>query len=252
MRPWLPKCAAAGALSLMTLLSHAADVLIGSVYDTHYQGSGDDLGGAIAWQHVGQPGGLLIGISNTGYPIGTLTEGDVDADYIVSPRLTVSGGASLGEASTPGRSNTLYKMRASVDATIDSRWSLHEGYQYFDLYLIHGDLLTSSVECHLPHSLGIRVGGGYDVNGTVANRYGDAEIDWYGKERLYAGVVYGRTGYDPAELGAAPFERRLFQVYAGAAIPVSAATLTIGVDSLSLEGVGRQTVRIGLNQPIPP
>jgi hypothetical protein len=104
----------------------------------------------------------------------------------------------------------------------------------------------------MPAGLGIKFGGGSHIGGTVADRYAQAEFNWYRRERIYGGVIIGRTGYDPATLGQTANVERLLQLYAGATIPVRGSTLSVGVDSISLESSSRQTLRIGVTQPIRP
>jgi hypothetical protein len=233
-----------------TGLARATDTLIGSVYGTHFAGDYYALGGSFAWQRTFTDGGFVIGFGNTGFPLGTLSEGDVDVYRTLPGSVTINGGVSLGEATTAVRSNTLYKARMSIDAALDSTWTIHAGYQYVDLYLIHGDLLAAGAECRLTQTWTLKAAGGLDAHGTVGARYGSVELGWLQRQRLYAGVVVGRTGYDPAHLGEVTFEERLFQIYVGGAIPVHTATLTIALDTLSLGGAARQTLRIGLAQPI--
>jgi hypothetical protein len=250
--PWrCPKCVALAILLASAGTARGADALIGSVYDTHFDGNFYALGGSLAWQHTFTGGGWLAGYSNTGYPIGTLNEGDVDVYRTFRGPITLNAGLSLGEATTVTRSSTLYKARTSVDVSVNPTWTAHAGVQYVDLYLIHGNLITASLECRLTQAWMVKAGAGVDANGTVGARYGTFEIDWLRRERLYAGIVLGRTGYDPAHLGDTTFEERLLEIYAGAALPISTATLTVGLDTLSLEGVPRQTLRIGLVEPIP-
>jgi hypothetical protein len=69
-------------------------------------------------------------------------------------------------------------------------------------------------------------------------------------------LVLGRTGYDPSKLGELGVIRREFQAYAGAALALGSRplhpTLTLAADTLSIEGVARQTLRIGFIQPLRP
>jgi hypothetical protein len=231
-----------------------SDTVIGSVSGTRFSGGDGTFGGVgLTYEHGIGSAGFLFTASRTDFPIGSLTEFDVDAFKTLSPQLTLTAGASLGDASTPGRSDTLYKARLSADSQLGA-WTLHAGYQYIALDLIHGNLVSSTVEYRTFPALGVKIGGGYHLGGTVADRYGQTEINWYGAgvERIYGGVVVGRTGYDPASLGETAVVERLFQLYAGAAIPIRRAVLTLGLDSLSLESSARQTLRIGLTEPINP
>jgi hypothetical protein len=257
MRLRHPDCAPLGALMFGALLllapiAHGADILFGSVFGTHFPGNEAGYGGALTWQRTLDAGGFLLGASDSIYPIGTLSEGDVDTYYRASTHLTVNAGFSVGAAWNGTSPSTLYKGRLSVDSQLNPLWTVHAGYQYIDLDLIHVNLATSSVEYRPVPAWVVKAGGGYSIDGSVADRYGNAEIDWFGKQRFFAGVVLGRTGYDPANLGQVALIERMFQLYTGAAVPIVAGTLNIGLDTLSLEGSARQTLRIGFTQTIKP
>jgi hypothetical protein len=235
-------------------VAYAADTVIGSVSTTRFSGGDGTLGGAVlAFEHATNDDGILMTGSRTVFPIGTLSEVDADVFKSLMCHVAVSGGASLGEASTSNLSEVLYKARFSLDSRWNSPWSLHAGYQYIDLDVVHGSLLSSTVEYRAtPAGLGVKIGGGSHIGGTVADRYAQAEFNWYQRERFYGGVIIGRTGYDPANLGQTANVERLLQLYAGATIPIRGSTLSLGLDTLSLENSSRQTFRIGVIQPIRP
>lgn len=232
--------------------AYADDTVISNVAGTHFGGDGNEGAVGLTWQHTLDRGGLLFGLNGSEFPVGSLTEVDVDAYAVSSARLSLTGGVSIGEAAGTTQSNTLYKARIYLDSPLGAAWLVHAGYQYIDLDVIHGNLLTASVEFRPIAVWGIKAGAGYDAHGSFLDRHGTVEINWYGPQRLFAGVVLGRTGYDPAALGQISVEERLAQIYLGASVPVALGVLTLGVDTLSLEGASRQTVRIGLVQPIRP
>jgi hypothetical protein len=233
--------------------AHASDMMTGNVTGTRFSGGDGTFGGiGLTYEHATESAGVLVGLSGTDFPVGSLTELDLDAFKILSPRLTVSGGASYGSAATLDRTDNLYKTRLTADFKVDQALTLHANYQYIDLDLIHGNLAAGSVEYRPSQSFGIKAGGGFQIGGTIDAHYGQTEIDWYGPERIYGGLVMGRTGYDPATLGETAVEERLFQIYLGTSIPIRRTILTLGFDWLSLESSARQTLRIGLTEPIPP
>lgn len=253
------RCLRGTALAVMTLANigtNASDTVIGGVSGTNFSGSSFNQGTfggiSLGLQHGMEHGGYLVGVSETDFPIGSLSEVDFDAYRVESPRLSVTAGASVGEAAAGSQSDVLYKARFSIDSQIDPMWSLHGGYQYIDLNAIHGNLIAATVEVRPLPLLGFKVGGCDDVGGTVADRYGSMEINWYGKQHLVAGLIIGRTGYDPASLGEVAVVERLFQLYLGASVPMRVGMIAIGVDTLRLEDSARQTLRIGLSEPIKP
>lgn len=238
------------AAAIAAVSSHAADTVIGSAFGTRFQGGQYAYGASLALQHPWNQGGFVFGWNYSEFPIGSLSELDLDIYRTESARLSATAGVSVGEAIAGAQTNVLYKARFSIDSQFDPEWAIHAGYQYIDLNVIHGNLASASIEYRpVPH-LGIKAGGGRDLTGTDAERYGNLEINWYGSTRLFGGVILGRTGYDPASLGDSSAVQRLFQFYACAAVPTKAGTLTIGVDSLSLERDSRQTIRLGFTSPI--
>lgn len=244
-------------------LAFGADNLIGEIYSTRYPGDAFAYGGSLAFQHATALGGAVVGVSGlqlpsglvvagTTAPVGSLVVGDIDAYRIETAHLTFTGGASFGSASSGSTSNDLYKARVAVDSKIDTAWSVRLADQYIDFNVIHGHVLSSAVEYRPAPLWAVAVSGGYAISGTAADRYGQLAVNWYGSEHLFAGVIAGRTGYDPATLGETSVVRRLSQVYVGAGIPVPLGTLTFGADTLNLAGVSRETLRVGFIRPILP
>lgn len=244
-------------------LALGADNALGELYGTRYPGDGFAYGGSLAFQHATAQGGVVLGVgelrlpsglvvAGTQAPAGALVVGDIDAYRIETAHFTFTGGASFGEATSGSTSNNLYKARVAVDLKIDSAWSVRLADQYLDFNIIHGHVLNSAVEYRPAPLWGVAVSGGYAVTGTVADRYGQIAVNWYGTQHLFAGVIVGRTGYDPATLGETAVVRRLAQVYLGAGIPLPLGTLTLGADTLNLAGAARDTLRVGFIRPISP
>ena len=248
--------------ALWAPLVQASDSISGSAFVTHYDanpgsvilvGAGTGNGESFAYQHASDNGGAIIALNNTEFPIGTLKFADLDAYRHEWDHVWVSVGGTIGVAEVPGSpSSTLYKVRAAVDTQFDPQWVTHLADQFIDLDQIHGHLMTTGVEYRPTPQWGINVAGGYGLSGTLADRYGQLVLNWYGKDHLYGGLVLGQTGYDPANLGEIAVVRRLFQAYTGAAIPVGHAVLTLALDTLNLEGASRQTLRVGFIKQIDP
>ncbi len=230
----------------------ADEIVTGGVTGTRFEHGGYAYGGTLSWQQPIAQGGVLANLSSTDYPIGRLTSLDLDGYGHLTSALTISGGMSLGDATGDGRSDELFKARIALDARLDSQWSIHLADQYTDLAEIHGQLVVVSTQYMPTLAYGISLGGGYGLTGTVADRYAAISINSYGRLQAYGGVVYGRTGYDPATLGQVAIIRHLVQVYAGFSVPLKHGRLTLGADSLDLEGDNRQTLRIGYIQTFKP
>jgi hypothetical protein len=238
---------------LAAAAAHGADTIYGSVLGTHFPGNQGSFGGmALAVQHAGSQGGVVVGLSDTDFPDGSLSECDVDAYRVTGSGWSVTGGASLGQAVSDTETSTLYKARVYADGRLDSSWWAHVGYQYIDLDVIHGQILTPGIEYRPDARWGLKVGGGYAPGGTLAGYYETVELDRYLPQHLFAGLILGRTGYDPATLGQVSVVQRLFQAYAGASFPMARGTLTVGLESIDLEGAWRQTLRLGITQPLRP
>ncbi len=250
MRSQHLRALSAWAVLLLRMQSvHADDSVLSDVFGIRFPGAQYAYGGSLSLKHVTSSGGVVAGFSDTQFPVGSLAVADVDVYRHETEHFYFSAGASLGDANTGSHSDILYKARLSVDAQIDPRWLVRMGDQFIDLNVIHGHLLTGGVQYRPTPKWGIDVSGGYGLSGTLADRYGQLALNWYGTDRLYGGVVIGRTGYDPANLGEVAAIRRLFQVYGGASIPIARGSLTLGFDSLSLDGAPRQTLRIGVVEP---
>lgn len=267
MRPRSLETARAWLLAAVcAVAAHASDTVSGSVFDTHYDappgrvivvGAGNGNGESLAYQHASDDGGVIIALNNTEFPVGALRFADLDAYRHEWEHVWISAGGTIGETSIPGTpSSTLYKVRVAVDTQFDPQWVTHLGDQFIDLDQIHGHLATTSLEYRPEPRWGVKLGGGYAISGTLADRYGQVGLNWYGVQNFYGGLILGRTGYDPARLGEIAAVRREFQAYAGAALPLGSApqhaTLTVAADSLSIEGVARQTLRLGFIKPIRP
>jgi hypothetical protein len=259
MRPRSPRRTAAGLLlALCGCAAQASDTISGSVFGTRYDSyHWSGYGGSLGYQHASDLGGVIVTLNDTEYPVGSLKVVDLDAYRHEWDHVWISAGASIGDALIDGSpSSTLYKAHVAVDTQFDPRWVTHLADQFIDLDQVHGHLMTSGVEYRPTPRWGVNVAGGYALSGTLADRYGQLALNWYGVEHLYGGVVLGRTGYDPARLGEVGAVRREFQVYAGAALPLGSApqhaTLTLAADTLSVEGVARQTLRIGFIKPVRP
>lgn len=259
MRPNFLKVTSASLVLLASAFpAQASDTISGSAFSTRYDAyDWTGYGGSLSYQHASDMGGVIVTLNDTAYPIGSLKVVDLDAYRHEWDHVFISAGGSVGEALVPGApSSTLYKAHLAVDTQFDPRWVTHLADQYIDLDQIHGHLMTTGVEYRPTPEWGVNVAGGYALSGTLADRYGQLALNWYGVEHLYGGLVLGRTGYDPAELGEVGAIRREFQAYVGAALPLGSGpyhpTLTIAADTLSIEGVARQTLRIGFVQPIKP
>jgi hypothetical protein len=267
MRPRSPSRLVVSLVALAwTAVAGASDTVSGSVFDTHYDaapgpvivvGAGNGNGESLAYQHSSDDGGVIIALNNTEFPVGALRFADLDAYRHEWEHVWISAGGTIGETSIPGApSSTLYKVRVAVDTQFDPQWVTHLGDQFIDLDQIHGHLATTSVEYRPTPQWGVKLGGGYALSGTLADRYGQVGLNWYGVDNVYGGLILGRTGYDPSRLGEIAAVRREFQAYAGTALPLGTspqhATLTLSADSLSIEGIARQTLRIGFIKPIRP
>jgi hypothetical protein len=238
---------------ISTSAAQGATTVTGDGAVTRFPGGDDAYSGSLTLLQTTQNGGFLLGLSDTRFPIGKLAVGDVDVYRSLNATFIVSGGLSLGEADTGvAHDSTLYKARLALDARIDAKWSVRVSDQYIDLDTVHGHLATLGTEYRPTPKWGIDLTGGYALSGTLPDRYGQLVVNWFGAEHLYSGVVFGRTGYDPADLGLTPAIRRLFEVYAGASMPVPHGTLTVSVDATNLEGQLRQTLRVGFMEPIKP
>ena len=112
--------------------------------------------------------------------------------------------------------------------------------------------MDTAVEFRPTPHWGIRLAGGYSVSGTLADRYGQLVLHWYGASHIYAGLVAGRTGFDPATLGETAAVRQLREGYAGVGLPVHWGTLSLSADVLSLDGAARETLRLGFSIPLRP
>jgi hypothetical protein len=234
-------------------VAHATDTLIGGIQGTHFPG--EELGGYavdLTWQHSGTNGGLLLGATDTKVPEGSLQVLDLDGYRLQWQHLSLSGGMSLGDAQTRNGSNLLYKARLAADSQINPNWSVRLADQYIDLNLLHGQLMDAAVEFRPTPHWGIRLAGGYSVSGTLADRYGQAVLNWYGATHIFGGIVAGRTGFDPATLGENAAVRQLREGYAGAALPMHWGSLNLSVDVLSLDGASRETLRLGFSIPLKP
>jgi hypothetical protein len=239
--------------ALWTPLAQATDTISGSAFVTRYDAyAWTGYGGTLGYQHASDMGGVIVALSDTRFPVGTLAVVDIDGYRHEWEHVWLSVGGSLGNAATGNQSSTLYKARIAADAQLDPQWVVHLADQFIDLDTIHGHLMTTGAEYRPTPLWGVNVAGGYGVSGTLADRYGQLVLNWYGKDHLYGGLVLGRTGYDPANLGEIAVVRRLFQAYTGAAIPVGHAVLTLALDTLNLEGASRQTLRVGFIKQIDP
>lgn len=250
---WLKPAGVCLAAMLVGNFAHAADTLIGGIQATHFPG--EELGGYdvdLTWQHFSPAGGLLLGASDTKVPDGSLEVVNLDGYRLAWQHLTLSAGASLGDAQIPNRSNLLYKARLAADSQLDANWSARLADQYIDLNLLHGQLMDAAVEYRPTPHWGIRIAGGYTVSGTLADRYGQLVLNWYGASHFFAGLVAGRTGFDPATLGESAAVRQLREGYAGAGLPMHWGTLSVSVDVLSLDGANRETARLGFSIPVKP
>ena len=229
--------------------THAADSLSVTTGGTNYSDSSASYGGSVGLLHTASRWGVAAAASDTVYAIGKLGVVDFDAYSLTTAKLTLSGGVSLGSATTPATTDTLVKARIALEARPTASWALRCSDQYIELAQIHGHLVTGGAEFLPEPKIGIKVSGGYSVSGTLADRYGNFEFDWYGKSHLFAGVVAGRTGYDPSTLGQITEIRHLVQVYTGASIPLHRVTLTVALDNINLAGAPRQSLRLGLVIP---
>jgi len=243
--------ACCAALSCFHMV-YASDTISGSILGSRFPGNEASYGGGLTYQHASDTGGVLLGIGDTKFPVGSLAVVDVDAYRHQFEHFWFTAGASLGDAQADDHSSTLYKVRLAMDTRIDPQWSARLADQFIDLDMIHGHLMTAGAEYRVTPLWGLGVSGGYSLSGTLADRYGQVSVNWYGRQHTYGGIVLGRTGYDPANLGETAAIRRLFQVYAGTNIPVGHAIVTLAADTLNLEGATRQTLRIGIIEPINP
>ena len=247
-------------------LVQATDTVSGSAFYTHYDaspgpvilvGAGNGNGESFAYQHASDAGGVIVALNNTEFPVGTLKFADLDAYRHEWEHVWISAGGTIGVAEIPGTpSSTLYKLRVAVDTQFDPQWVTHLADQFIDLDQIHGHLMTTGVEYRPTPQWGVTAAGGYALSGTLADRYGQVALSYYGVDHFYGGLILGRTGYDPARLGEVAAVRREFQAYAGAALPLGHGTrapiLTLAADTLSIEGVARQTLRVGIIKQINP
>lgn len=209
-------------------------------------------GTSLSLKESGQTGGALFGLSSYEYPVGSLSTVDVDAYRRESSHLTLSGGMSVGTAAGTTTTSTLYKARFAVDGWINPTWSARIADQYIDLDMIRGHLMTVGIDYRPTPKWGLGASSGYAVSGTVADRYGQLSVNWFGTQHLFGGVVLGRSGYDQSNLGETAVVRRLFQVYAGGSFPLKIGTLTVSTDSVDLGGAGRQSLRLGFIESIRP
>jgi hypothetical protein len=246
-----------GIIGWLALLAgtpaHATDTLIGGVQAAHFPG--EELGGYAAdltWQHSNANGGVLCGTTDTKVPQGSLAVVDVDGYRLQWQHLTLGAGASLGSAQTGNGSDLLYKARISADSQINPNWSVRLADQYIDLNLLHGQLMDTAVEYKPTPHWGIRLAGGYSVSGTLADRYGQLVLNWYGASHIFGGLVAGRTGFDPATLGESAAVRQLREGYAGVGWPMHWGILSVSADVLSLDGAARETLRLGFSIPLLP
>jgi len=243
-------------LAVAAFSAHASDTISGSGFATRYDAyDWTGYGGSLSYQHASDNGGAIITLNDTEYPVGSLKVVDLDGYRHQWDHVWISAGGSIGDAVTTGSpSSTLYKVHVAVDTQFNVQWTTHLADQFIDLDQIHGHLMSAGVEFHPTPQWGLNVAGGYALSGTLADRYGQVALNWYGVEHFYGGLVLGRTGYDPARLGEIGAVRREFQAYVGAAIPLGHKplhpTLTLAADTLSIEGVSRQTFRLGIIVPI--
>jgi hypothetical protein len=250
--PW-PKCLPALLLGLAGVAAApAADTVIADFFDTRFPQNWYGYGGSLTVVHSEPGGGVVVAATDTQVPVGSLFVVDVDAYRLQTGRLTVSAGLSVGDAKSPTTSDSLYKARISADLQLDSHWFVHAGDQYVDLNAIRGQLASGSAEYRPSPQWGVKLGGGYSISGTLADRYAETALHWYGTTPMYGGLVVGRTGYDPANLGLISVVRQLRQEYVGAGIPLRRWTLNLEADNLTLNGQSRQTVHIGVTRAIRP
>jgi hypothetical protein len=231
-------------------LSRGADIVIADLGATRYPGNEDGYSGSLTLQQSGENGGVLLGAGKMTVPAGSLVTGNLDGYRIESKQVTLSAGLSIGDATTDARAISLYKARLAVDVQVNPSWSIRAADQYVDFDVIHGQVMSIGGEYRVDPRWGVKCAAGYALGGTAADRYGEIAVHWYGPEYVYAGIVAGRTGYDPATLGQIDLVRRLRQAYLGTSIPLRRATLNISADDLALDGQSRQTVHIGVTWPI--
>lgn len=251
MRPRTLKWA--GAWMLWVLggpLARGADIVIADLSATRYPGNEDGYSGSLTLQQSGENGGVLLGATKMTVPAGSLVVGNLDGYLIESKQVTLSAGMSIGDATTDARNISLYKARLAADVQINPSWSIRAADQYVDFDVIHGQIMSLGSEYRVNPSWGVKCAAGYSLGGTVADRYGEIALHWYGPEYVFAGIVVGRTGYDLVDLGQVDLVRRLRQAYLGTSIPLRRATLNISADDLALDGQSRQTLHIGVTWPI--
>jgi hypothetical protein len=248
------RAAVATALAMNALAAAPAvalDSLIADVSGTRYPDSASGFAGSLLLQHTVDNGGLLYGMTATRVPAGSLFVVDADIYHGAWSRYTFTAGASLGNAETPGESDTLYKGRLAIDARINAQWSVRVGDQYIELAAVRGNLVDAHVQYMPTLRWSVNVGGGYAPGGTLAGAYGEVAVHWYGPEHVFGGFVAGRTGYDPANLGLTAIEHQQREEYLGVSVPIRSLTLNLLIDNTALDGASRQTLHIGVRKALP-
>ncbi len=246
-RSWLLACS---LIALCPSGAVAADIVSGSAFGERFPGDESAYGGTLSFQHSADSGGMLFSLSDTKFPIGSLSVVDVDGYRHEWEHVFVSVGASLGDSVAEAHSSTLYKARLNLDYQVSTDWTLRAGDQFIDLDTIHGQLMNAGAVYRVTPTWSVNVAGGYGLSGTLGDRYGQLAFDWFGPWHAFGGIILGQTGYDPGTLRQTSSISRLLQLYVDASIPVARGNLTVGIDTLNLEGASRQTIRVGFAAPV--
>lgn len=267
------RCAAAISLALASALAQAQGVVppladiephapvVASTDSLIIAGQWDHLsavrgggGGSGDWIHAATDGTTLsAGIAT--FAIGSSRWTLVRAGASLRPfdRVIVAGQASFGSGRDDDK-DFVYRMvniGGSYRLTPTIYLKLED--QYVDIGATRGHLPKAGVSLVLSSSLLAGIDYARAAGANFDARIVSGRVDWQLRAvRLFGGFAHGRTapGTVNAAIGTEPADKALREGFAGAAVPVARAEVTLSADWLKLDEVRRRTLMFSVRFPL--